>query len=313
MFYYASLTRLGKASRKAHSECLTCHFIGTTTEVVMEIVCDNCNKNFNKPNHRILRSKKHFCCPNCKDEFRRVNTIKVQVNCTCCNKVFLRNPRDTKRNINNFCSRKCMKTKIILKCKSCNKDFRKASFHDNYGICKPCYLKDYWKNNPDKLEQKRARGRRRYRIVNGVPLDFPIRKRQQNGYLSSIGYKIIYKEKHPNRWECGRIHEHVFVMSEHLGRALIDGETVHHINGIKHDNRIENLELWDSRHPPGQRVIDKIKFYKEFLEQYGAKVDLSSVIKELYNDEPLIVRQVNCSSDCYGRISHIKCNPGITP
>jgi len=57
-------------------------------------------------------------------------------------------------------------------------------------------------------------------------------------------------------------------MEQALGRKLYRDETVHHRNGVRIDNRIENLELWSKNHPAGQRVVDKIEWAKEILARY---------------------------------------------
>ncbi len=59
------------------------------------------------------------------------------------------------------------------------------------------------------------------------------------------GYILVYCPTHPSAKSSGHIYEHRYVMEKHLKRFLSSSEHVHHINGIKDDNRVENLEIID--------------------------------------------------------------------
>lgn len=109
----------------------------------------------------------------------------------------------------------------------------------------------------------------RSKIRRGEPLVFLCEKcRVGRKYETKDGYVIIYQPDHPNAHRNGSIYEHVYVMSEKLGRPLTPGENVHHLNGVRNDNRLENLEVWSTVQPAGQRLEDKIRWAIELHQAY---------------------------------------------
>lgn len=108
--------------------------------------------------------------------------------------------------------------------------------------CQPHYAR-WWRWGDPVAPKKRGRKRIERRINNH-------------------GYVLINKTGVP-------VLEHRLVMAAALGRPLTSGEEVHHKNGIRDDNRIENLELWlRGKQPPGARVVDLIEWARWVLQTY---------------------------------------------
>jgi hypothetical protein len=83
-----------------------------------------------------------------------------------------------------------------------------------------------------------------------------------DGIVNKRGYKVIKHGEYRGKLE------HRIVYEQHYGIKLLPHQNIHHINGVRTDNRIENLELWDDSQPSGQRVEDKIEFYFNLVSQY---------------------------------------------
>lgn len=80
-------------------------------------------------------------------------------------------------------------------------------------------------------------------------------------FVRHDGYVSAYAN---GEWDL----QHRQVMERTLGRKLLPGETPHHLNGQRSDNRPENLELWSRSQPAGQRVSDKLAWCAEMVRQY---------------------------------------------
>ena len=69
----------------------------------------------------------------------------------------------------------------------------------------------------------------------------------KGGRRLAYGYMLVHSPEHPYKNGTGYVREHRLVMEQHLGRYLAPKEVVHHLNGSRADNRIENLKLFSSQ------------------------------------------------------------------
>lgn len=117
-----------------------------------------------------------------------------------------------------------------------------------------------------------------HRFIMGKEINTPlIRQNIGKPQFELNGYVVFTDKKHPMAiGKAGRVAMHRAIMSEKLGRPLRKGELVHHINGIRDDNRPENLELFYKGHPPGQRPEELVEWAYKILEMYEDEVNAKS-------------------------------------
>lgn len=215
-------------------------------------------------------------------------STRVDVECTACGTTISKHPSDLARNKTGrfFCSKEC-RNRIGSKPKT-----------GRWGECAECG-KEVWFQP---WQEKRARfcsrecatkaqetvgTEERVCVSCGRTFVFRLRNKGTGKFCTAAcmhryraeqsvgktkinpqGYVMVRQPDHPAAYGRGWVLQHRLIMEQILGRYLLHEENVHHINGVRDDNRPENLELWNTSQPSGQRVADKVRWATDILRLY---------------------------------------------
>lgn len=158
-------------------------------------------------------------------------------------------------------------------CIECKRDFKPSSNHKKYPACRSrafCY------------NACACGGLKFHRSKTCQACNVPASGEQSATWKTGKifhkkGYVMRFAPEHPRARTGNYVFEHILVMEEKIGRFLMENENVHHINGVRSDNRIENLELWTKPQPSGVRAIDLLQWARNIVNTY-------SPIEELLSD-----------------------------
>lgn len=193
---------------------------------MVEYICEECGK---KCVSKYASHVRRFCSHKCANENRWKNHIPkmIVIECQNCGQKFEVKSSDSRlsREGIKYCSKKCMgeasRTGSFIECKYCKKEF----YSTRNEFCSPECASKY------KVEHYKHKTY----FENGYVVEF------HNGYNKK-----------------GNVKQHRRIMEDFLGRKLSENEVVHHINGDKTDNRIENLQVMTrSEHSSLHRRMEK--------------------------------------------------------
>ena len=230
--------------------------------------CQQCGKEFTCTNREAKAGRK-FCSKDCYRAHETVHgrprpdVVVTTFNCKTCGSPFSRNAGELRSYHKQFgkdpmyCSLNCSaigrKSVKTRPCAVCGTEFTTTG---------------HSKGRTDTCSDPCRRELQRRKLIATVEAERPFETREMSRNVTRDGY-IRMRFPGQNGVKGREVLEHRYIMEQHIGRELRKGETVHHVNGVKTDNRIENLELFDSRHGPGQRVVDQVAFAVDILTDYA--------------------------------------------